>query len=186
MAHALAAIGAARGRRVLAGGVAVVPAGDRELGGLAAGAGLDVVENRESAGGLTGSLRLGLEWLGAPERLPAPESAMIFLADQPRVSAEVAAALVAAWRSGAGRILRPRYAGSPDEPGHPVLLDRAAWPLVHRLRGDAGLGRVLRRRPDWARAVDLPGTNPDVDTAEDLAGLQRGSATGGPLSPPAA
>jgi CTP:molybdopterin cytidylyltransferase MocA len=52
-----------------------------------------------------------------------------------------------------------------------VLLDRAAWPLALALTGDRGMSQVIAQRPDLVRYLDLPGTNPDVDTQAELAAL---------------
>jgi CTP:molybdopterin cytidylyltransferase MocA len=81
---------------------------------------------------------------------------------------DVIARLAAAWRSGAGPIVRPRYAGSPGTPGHPVLLERTVWPLVDRLEGDAGLGALIASGATGVTIVEVAGVNPDVDTPADL------------------
>jgi CTP:molybdopterin cytidylyltransferase MocA len=68
-------------------------------------------------------------------------------------------------------IVVPRYGGVP---GNPVLLERAAWPLATELIGDTGMSQLFRSRPDLVRYVDVPGENPDVDTAGDLRRLEVG------------
>ena len=78
------------------------------------------------------------------------------------------AVLVAAWHERLGVLIRPRYARSPDEPGHPVLLDRSLWQLADRLKGDAGVGRLLTAGAPGVALIDVSGTNPDVDTPADL------------------
>lgn len=66
------------------------------------------------------------------------------------------------------RVVRPRYAESAAEPGHPVLLDRSLWPLAAELEGDAGFAPLLRARRIEPTLVEVPGRNPDVDRPADL------------------
>jgi CTP:molybdopterin cytidylyltransferase MocA len=79
--------------------------------------------------------------------------------------------VVEAWRKGAGPVVRPSYASDNGAPGHPVILARAAWPLVGMLAGDTGLGPLLSERPELVTTVAVEGMNPDIDTPEDLARL---------------
>jgi CTP:molybdopterin cytidylyltransferase MocA len=69
-------------------------------------------------------------------------------------------------------VVRPRYAERPDEPGHPLILDRTVWPLADAAAGDAGLGPILRQQPELMQYVDLPGANPDIDQPADLAAFR--------------
>jgi molybdenum cofactor cytidylyltransferase len=176
--HVLKAITTAVHGGVLTGGVVVVRAGSSELAELAREAGLDIVENHAPESGFARSLRLGLAALRAAPagfaRSPEPGSAaMLFLGDQPLVEGAVILKLAREWREGAGKVIRPRYAERPAEPGHPVLLDRSVWPLAEGLSGDAGLGSLLKARPELVAFVDQPGKNPDIDTRADLAALER-------------
>jgi molybdenum cofactor cytidylyltransferase len=141
----------------------VVAAEDEGVAALARSAGVPCVINANSDQGLSTSLRCGLESL--PARAGA---ALVLLGDQPMIRLDVVAQLAAAWRAGAGQILRPRYAGAPDTPGHPVLLDRTVWSLVDRLKGDSGFGTLFASEAAGVTIVDVPGANPDVDTPADL------------------
>lgn len=154
---------------VLAGGVAVVPPRSAALVWALEVAGLRIVENPGHAAGLATSLRAGLAALTDVE--PPAGAALIVLADQPLLTTVTIAALVKRWRE-MGLSARPRYAMSPGEPGHPVLLDRSCWALAQELEGDTGLGPVFRARPDCISTVDVPGANPDVDTPDDLHSLE--------------
>jgi CTP:molybdopterin cytidylyltransferase MocA len=120
---------------------------------------------------LAHSLRAGLEALRVPSRQPV-SAALICLADQPGVTPATIAALVYAWQSGTAPVVRPRYAERPDEPGHPLILDRTVWPLADAAAGDAGLGPILRQQPELMQYVDLPGANPDIDQPADLAAFR--------------
>ena len=170
--HALAAVDLARLQGALAGGVAVLPAGELDLRELVERKDLLVVENGEPAAGLSRSLRLGLAALEREHLEPRPSAAVIVLGDQPLVRARVIGALVAARRETGAACIRPRYAAAPDQPGHPVLLDRSAWALASGLEGDAGLGSLLARHPGWVALVDVSGANPDVDERPDLEALE--------------
>ncbi len=154
---------------VLAGGVAVVPPHSTALVWALEMAGLQIVENPDAGAGLATSLRRGLAALSGVE--PRADAALIVLADQPLLRTSTISTLVARWRE-TGLSVRPRYALHRDAPGHPVLLDRSLWPLADSLRGDTGLGPVVRDRPEAITTVDVPGANPDVDTPDDLHSLE--------------
>jgi CTP:molybdopterin cytidylyltransferase MocA len=171
--HALAAIDLARMQGTLAGGVAVVSAGEPDLRALAERRDLLTVENPEPEAGLSRSLRLGLAALERKDLAPRPEAAVIVLGDQPLVRAGVISSLVAARTAEGAPCIRPRYAAAPDSPGHPVLVERALWQrLAGDLEGDVGLGPVLARHPEWVSLVDVSGANPDVDARADLEDLE--------------
>jgi CTP:molybdopterin cytidylyltransferase MocA len=73
----------------------------------------------------------------------------------------------------------PRYADGGG--GNPVLLLREGIARVPRLDGDRGMGALLAAEPGRVWTVDVPGSNPDVDTPADLAVLaaERGWSLGG-------
>lgn len=116
-----------------------------------------VVECGEWEQGPGASLRCGLQALSADA-----EAAVVVLADGPDLSPAHLNRVVEAWRGGAGEIVAASYGG---ERGHPVVLGRAAWPLVP---------------DDGARALDpvlVPcddlGSPGDVDFADELPGRLR-------------
>ena len=161
VSYALDVAGRGRAAGLLSDLRIVVGPGDEVVTRLARHAGAEPLVNPAPAHGLSSSLRLGLGALHAG-------AALVLLADQPLVRLDVVAVLVAAWHERLGLLIRPRYARSPDEPGHPVLLDRSLWPLADRLEGDAGIGRLLDPGAPGAAFIDVPGSNPDVDTPADL------------------
>jgi len=172
IAWTLAALAAGREAGDLGGVVVVLPAGDCDL--LAAVD--DTMDAVLLAAGATvalaHSLRSGLNALEAAVRQPVG-AALICLADQPGLKPQTIAALVQAWRGGAGPVVRPRYAECPQQPGHPLLIDRGVWSLAESTSGDAGLGPVLRGQPELVYLVDQPGGNPDIDTPAQLAEFER-------------
>jgi len=169
VSHSIAVITSLRDRGIVAGATAVVGQGDEAIAALVRQAGLQVIPNPHPERGLSSSLRLGLGALAG--LAPQPEAALIFLADQPAAPVDAAEEVVRAWEHGGSAVVRPRYAGAPDEPGHPVLLDRDAWGLAEGLTGDQGLGHALARSHHLVLHVDVDGTNPDVDTPADLSRL---------------
>ncbi len=127
------------------------------------------VSNAHPERGLASSLRVGLIEMARPE-LASARAALIMLGDQPRVRLGVMRALLAAAATTPmSLIVAPRYAEGGGS--NPVLVRRAAWPLAAGMEGDRGFGPLLRARPDLVLFVDVSGTNPDVDTPDDLARL---------------
>ena len=121
--------------------------------------------------GLSGSVRLGFAAL-----VFAPvDAVLVVLGDQPRLEPAVIHALLAAPINDERPVAVPRYADEGSGP-NPVLLLRSAWPLVDTLIGDRGLGPLLAARPDLVVEVPVAGSNPDIDTREDLARLSGGAS----------
>ena len=166
LAYPLAVIAAARDRGLIDGGYAVIPADDEAISRLVRDTKLAPILNSAPERGLSFSLQLGLDALAAAG---VPAAALIFLADQPLVRLNVVEALISAWHAGGGPFIRPRYEASPDVPGHPVLVERSAWPVIRELRGDAGFGSLEPRVTETI--VEVAGDNPDVDTLSDLQAL---------------
>jgi molybdenum cofactor cytidylyltransferase len=117
------------------------------------------------AEGMAASLRCGVEAVGDAEWV------IITLGDQPRVTAQVIAAIAdeAASAPVGVTAIRAMYDGVP---GHPVALSRAMLPGVAKLRGDVGarelLGSASVRTFEAGRLCDPV----DVDTPEELEGLR--------------
>lgn len=151
----------------LVGGVVVLGHAARQMRqGVRVPGTLSVVVNPEHASGQASSLQRGLAALD-----DAAGSAVVLLADQPTITAAAVDAVVAAWRDGAGQVVRARYR---DGPAHPVLLDRSVWPAIAELHGDTGARPLLRDHPELLAEVDVDGdAPPDVDTWEDYRALVR-------------
>jgi molybdenum cofactor cytidylyltransferase/nicotine blue oxidoreductase len=126
---------------------------------------IEITRNPKWEQGIAWSMRAALEHLAGR---PDVEAVCIGLADQPLMGSD-------AWR---------RVAGAPlDAPlvvatyggvrGNPVRLARSVWADAGALEGDEGARVLLRRGPTLE--VDCTGTGDptDVDTADDLARLQR-------------
>ena len=108
--------------------------------------------------GQAASLRTGLA------ALPGCDAVVVVLGDQPGMTAEAVAAIVAA--AGDEDAVRATYDGTP---GHPVLLRRALLERAGELRGDTGFRDLLESAT--VREVEVGGlADPaDIDTREELA-----------------
>ena len=114
-------------------------------------AGAIVVEAARAAEGLALSLRAGLERVASTA--PATgAAALVVLGDQPAIRGEVIDEVVRRWRITGAEAVRPRYAERPDEPGHPVLLDRRLWAEVIPARWRCRPGHIPRSagRSSWS------------------------------------
>jgi molybdenum cofactor cytidylyltransferase len=133
--------------------------GDRVARALA-GRPARIVENPDWAEGQSTSVRTGLAALS-----PGMGAALFLLADQPFVTADLLDALIQRHRETLAPIVAPRAGGRR---ANPVLFDRAAWPALAAVAGDAGgrglfeiyAGRVAW--VEWSESIML-----DVDTPED-------------------
>jgi CTP:molybdopterin cytidylyltransferase MocA len=121
-----------------------------------------LLHNPDAASGQASSLRVGLDGLPA-----WVAGALVLLGDQPLVGARTVAMLLKAWRrEGAKPALAASYKGDWRPP---VVLDRALWPELGKLTGDAGARQVLEGRPELLDTVPVQGRPDDIDTPEDYA-----------------
>jgi CTP:molybdopterin cytidylyltransferase MocA len=124
------------------------------------------VRNPDPSRGLSSSLQVGVGALAEDV-----DAVMIVLGDQPRLPARAVRALLDAGVTDERPIVVPLYGG--DTGRNPVLLGRAALPLVAETMGDRGLGPLIDAHPELVREVPIrvEGGNPDVDTRADLVAL---------------
>lgn len=166
--HVLATVVSARAEGLLGDVVVVYSPAAPEVGALATAADCDAVMVTRERPAIAESIKAGFVALEAIHDLTGVTAALVLLGDQPRLSLDAIRAVVTRAGGAPAALVRSRYAGAPDAPGHPVLLGRAHWPLVTLAEGDRGLDRIMADRGlQWDR-VDQPGTNPDVDTESDL------------------
>lgn len=161
LSHVCDAVARALQAGVVGWGLVVVAADDPAAAALVERAGLGPIANLTPEAGISRSIQLGLE---AAQAQPTLAAVLLLLGDQPLVRVETMRRLIQAWQEGAGAVIRPRYRDQPDIPGHPVLLDRLVWPLCRRAAGDRGLNGVFPA----VTCIDVPGSNPDIDTPADL------------------
>lgn len=132
-----------------------------------AGRPVSFVDNPDFAEGLSTSLRAGLAAL--PREA---DGVVVCLGDMPRVSSAVIDRLIAAYNPLEGRaVCIPTVQGKQ---GNPVLWDRAFFPEMAGLTGDAGAKRLIGLHADRVCEVpvDEAGVLFDVDTPELLAELK--------------
>ena len=108
--------------------------------------------------GQAASLRAGIA------ALDGAGPAVVVLGDQPRISARAIERVLGA-RSPDAAAVRATYAGTP---GHPVVLERALFDAIARLRGDEGARTLLGGVAVRDVACDGLGRPDDVDTPEQL------------------
>ena len=121
-------------------------------------AGADVVVNDAYGAGCSSSIAAAL---GVVD--PRCEVLVLMLGDQPGVTADTVAALLA------GRADAPlAVCGYDDGPGHPIAFARSVFPALADLHGDKGVWRLLDQRAADVATVPIAGPIPlDVDTPED-------------------
>jgi nicotine blue oxidoreductase len=124
-----------------------------------------VIENPHWATGMAGSFRAGVAATDPEDHV------LIALVDQPGLTQEAVARLLASHR--AGRVTAAAYRGPEGKPqrGHPLLLDaslRAA--AADTATGDAGARTFLQAHPDLVDLVDCSDLSggEDLDTPDQL------------------
>jgi molybdenum cofactor cytidylyltransferase len=121
-------------------------------------AGVEVVVNEAYGAGCSSSIAAALAAVD-----PRCEVLVLMLGDQPGVSADTVAALLAG--RGEAPLAVCRY---DDGRGHPIAFARSVFPPLADLHGDKGVWRLLERRADEVAEVRVAGPIPrDVDTAQD-------------------
>ena len=128
--------------------------------------GADVVVNDAYGAGCSSSIAAAL---GVVD--PRCDAIVLMLGDQPGVSAETVAALLAG--RGDAPLAVCRY---DDGRGHPIAFGRSVFGALADLHGDKAVWRLLDQRAGDVREIPVAGPIPlDVDTPEDyravLAGL---------------
>jgi molybdenum cofactor cytidylyltransferase len=136
--------------------------------------GLDVrrVTNHAWSQGLAGSIRCGL--LELRRDRPEPEAVVLMGCDQPKVSAEVIAGLISAYRGRRDSTFTAAACAYAGVLGTPALFARSEFGKLETLRGDRGAGGLLRADPGRVVAVDWHDGATDVDEPADLPGLPCG------------
>ena len=147
-------------------------------------AGCVLVDNPAWTSGMGSSLRAGLASLaaagGPPGRSPVgapagPAAAVIALVDQPGVTGEAVARVVAAARAGRDPVSALVSAMYDGRRGHPVLIGASRWAGVACSAGeDRGARTYLREHAEQTVLVECGdiSDHADIDTPADLRLLQ--------------
>ena len=113
-----------------------------EILAAAGAAGYLPIRNPDPAAGQSGSLRLGLA------ALDAPDAVLFSVCDQPRLTRESVAGLIAAHRADPEYITVLSWRGRR---GNPVIFPARWFSALMALTGDVGGGAVLRAHPEALR-----------------------------------
>lgn len=172
LGHVLLKLSGARAAGLLVGIVVVHRPDDDAVRELALQYRGYPVAVRDPMGELSLTIRTGIEAI--EQRGPARqrEAVLICHGDQPLLRLDVIQALADAWAHGGAIAARPAYRDTPGEPGLPMLVDRGLWKLAGEMRGESGFAPVLESHRIAVRTIQVGGSNPDVDTPEDLARLE--------------
>ncbi len=125
--------------------------------------GIEVVENRQFGEGCSSSIAAAV---GAVDE--RADALVLMLGDQPGVTADAVAALIAGRRGAPLAVCA--YA---DGRGHPLAFGNAMFGDLASLHGDKGVWKLLDRHA--SEAIDVPVAGPiprDVDTWEDYMAVQ--------------
>ena len=131
--------------------------------------GLDVREGENSQweSGISSSVRVGIEALVTAN--PKTVAVVLMLCDQPFVTREIIARLVAAHRETGRSIVASGYGGSY---GVPALFGKAHFAELATLEGAAGAKQVIQKHLPEVHLLSFPEGEIDIDTPDDLARLQ--------------
>lgn len=168
LGHVLLKLGGARAAGLLGATVVVHRPGDDAVRALAGEYRCHAEAMRVQDGDLSMSLRTGLDSVKSRGSSDSQQAVLICLGDQPMLRLDVIKAMIETWARGGVMAVRPSYRDAPDQPGHPLLVDRSLWHLADEMRGDTGFAPVLARYRINVRTIPVAGTNPDVDTLDDL------------------
>lgn len=127
--------------------------------------GVDTCFNSRWESGVSSSLAAGLRSLGEGGGI---DGVLVTLTDQPRVTAEQLASLLAEFQNGPHRLVAALYNGVI---GVPAVFGREFFRDLESLKGDSGAGAWLRAHSKVVRAIPVPSAAFDVDTPTDVSEL---------------
>jgi molybdenum cofactor cytidylyltransferase len=126
-----------------------------------------VVRNADWEQGIASSIHAGLRAM--EELAQNGEGAMILTCDQPRLTAEHLRLLMGMFRARDGKcMVASAYAA---DLGVPAVFPREIFAELYALSGDKGARVLFKAAARTVVQVDFPGGELDVDTPQDLAGL---------------
>jgi len=150
-------VGVARGCRFEQTIVAIGGSADEVREGVDL-AGTDVVVNQAYGSGCSSSIAAAMAVVD-----PRCDALVLMLGDQPGVTADTVATLLAG--RGQAHMAVCRY---DDGRGHPLAFDRSVFAALADLHGDKGVWRLLEGGGDEVAEVPVASTIPrDVDTPQD-------------------
>jgi len=146
--------------------VVVVGAHAEAVGQAVAGLPVEMVLNDRWPEGMTASLHAGLCALR-----PEMRAALVVLADQPGLTAELIQALADCYYTTGAPVIAPFHR---DQRGRPVLFDRALFPELLAAADNKGRREVIARHWDRMARVEVedPAIFRDIDTRQDYEELR--------------
>ncbi|MGI9229418.1 MAG: nucleotidyltransferase family protein [Gammaproteobacteria bacterium] len=140
--------------------IVVTGARHQQVASEANKAGVQVVENRDWAGGIGGSVGTGVA------ALPAAAVAVLLMScDQVMLSGDHLRRLLTAWDGATERIAAAAYA---DTIGIPVVIPAVFFPQLLALQGDSGAKQLLLQHPDALISVPMDAARYDIDSKQDI------------------
>ena len=127
-----------------------------------------IAENPAWSEGMASSVRAGIALLVQFSR--SLDAALVALCDQPALSAESIARLVAAQRATGRGIAAARYR---ERNGAPALFLREHFASLAALTGEEGARPLLNDDPDKVASVNMPEFEKDIDTPGDYESVNR-------------
>jgi molybdenum cofactor cytidylyltransferase len=123
---------------------------------------LEVLINHQYQGGLSQSLRCGLQKI--KDTYP---SVMFLLGDQPMIHSKIINHLLDSFWSSDKEICVPVYQGKR---GNPVILSKSIYPELEKIEGDKGARDLIQAQEDKVYFVEMdePLLLLDIDTEEDF------------------
>jgi molybdenum cofactor cytidylyltransferase len=118
--------------------------------------------------GMASSVRAGIERLLSIDANIG--AAVLLLCDQPHVTADVIAGLVAAHEATRKPVIASSYV---ENFGVPALFDRTLFTELMQLQGMSGAKEIIKRHASDARLIPFPQGSVDVDTPDDFENLIR-------------
>ena len=145
--------------------VTAVVSGEREILSETEEMGFRPVLNYRPEDGVSRTIRLGLEALGAVD------AALFMVADQPLLRSETVERILSAGEDHPEKIIAPVRADG--QLGNPCLFPAAFFPELRALEGDRGGRRVITAHPEALYTVPAPENELfDTDRREDLEKLE--------------
>lgn len=129
---------------------------------------LTLLHNPDWAQGMGSSLGCGFRQLFAGDS----QTALVCLADQPRIQAPQLRQLITAWQQAPQRMAAAAHG---DALGPPCLFPRRWYEELSQWSGPQGARKLLERQAQDLLRVDMPEAAVDVDTREDYERLKTSS-----------
>lgn len=133
-----------------------------------AGLELDLVNNPDWLSGMAGSIKTGLN--RALQTDPNLEAAVLMVCDQPHVTPTLLQQLFLTRRVSGAPVVASAYG---ETLGTPALFDRAVFPQLLALEGEAGAKKLIRALGSRVAQVDFPQGEIDIDTPADYTNFRQ-------------